>query len=96
METKDNFNSRIHTLVNPQNGNLAFKIFTFEDNSYFDHLQRHNYFSVIWVQQGNGTLRADFSEYEFKDNTVFFFTPAIILHNSICTVTMMFFMNFIM
>ncbi len=75
METKDDFNSKVHTLVNPQNGNLAFKIFTFEDNSYFDHLQRHNYFSVIWVQQGNGNLRADFSEYEFKDNTVFFFTP---------------------
>ncbi|CAN5414662.1 helix-turn-helix domain-containing protein [soil metagenome] len=75
MEQKDDFTSKVHTLVNPQNGNLAFKIFSFVDNSYFDHLQRHNYFSVIWVQQGSGTLRADFSEYEFKDDTIFFFTP---------------------
>ena len=29
-----------YTLINPQNGNLAFKLFTFEDNSSFDHLQR--------------------------------------------------------
>jgi hypothetical protein len=26
------------TLVDPINGNLAFKLFWFEDNSYFDHL----------------------------------------------------------
>ena len=63
------------TLVNPQNGNLAFKIFSFENNNYFDHLQRNNFYSLIWAEEGEGMLRADFSEYNFTKNTLFAFSP---------------------
>src|SRR5215213_6467958 len=63
------------TLINKQNGNLAFKIFSFVDNSYFDHLQRNNYYSLIWVMEGNGKLKTDFSEYKFDKNSLFSFTP---------------------
>ncbi|GGA88486.1 helix-turn-helix domain-containing protein [Puia dinghuensis] len=63
------------TLVNPQNGNLAFKIHTFTDNSFFDHIQRNNYYSLIWVKIGVGRLRADFSEYDLKDNYLLSFSP---------------------
>ncbi|HMG10677.1 MAG TPA: helix-turn-helix domain-containing protein [Mucilaginibacter sp.] len=63
------------TLVDPINGNLAFKLFWFEDNSYFDHLQRNNYFSVIWINEGSGKLKSDFSEYDFDENTLLAFTP---------------------
>lgn len=68
-------NQSAYTLVNPQNGNLAFKLFSFEDNSHFDHIQRNNYFSLIWVQEGNGKIKADFTEYEFEANTLFAFSP---------------------
>jgi AraC family transcriptional activator of pobA len=68
-------NQSVFTLVNQQNGNLAFKLFSFEDNSYFDHLQRNNYYSLIWVIEGSGTLKTDFSEYNFEKNTLFSFTP---------------------
>ena len=68
-------NSFVYTLVNEQNGNLAFKLFSFEDNSYFDHLQRNNYYSLIWITEGNGKLKTNFSEYEFKENSLFSFTP---------------------
>ena len=51
-----------NTLVNPQNGNLAFKIFTFDDSSMFDHIQRNNYYSLIWIQEGSGTIKADFAD----------------------------------
>lgn len=68
-------NPSIFTLVNPQNGNLAFKLFSFTDNSFFDHIQRQNYFSLIWVKEGAGTLKADFSEYEFTSNSLFAFSP---------------------
>ncbi|SDT67038.1 AraC-type DNA-binding protein [Mucilaginibacter mallensis] len=61
------------TLVDPQKGNLAFKLFTFGDNSYFDHLQRNNFYSLIWVTRGSGKVKADFSEYAFKENTLFAF-----------------------
>lgn len=65
----------VFTLVNPQNGNLAFKLFAFEDDSYFDHIQRNNYYSLIWLTQGNGKVKADFSEYDFKSNSLFTFSP---------------------
>lgn len=63
------------TLTNPQNGNLAFKILNFEDNNHFDHIQRNNYYSLIWVKKGNGKLKADFSEYDFQDNSLLAFSP---------------------
>lgn len=64
----------VYTLINQQNGNLAFKIFSFNDNSHFDNLQRNNYYSIIWVKHGEGLLKVDFSEYEFTDNTLFTFS----------------------
>jgi len=68
-------NQTAFTLVNKQTGNLAFKLFSFEDNSYFDHLQRNNYYSFIWVKEGNGKLKTDFSECDFGANSLFSFTP---------------------
>ena len=63
------------TLINPQTGNLAFKIFKFNSNSHFDHVQRLNYYSLIWIKKGEGSVKADFSEYEFVLNTLFSFSP---------------------
>jgi AraC family transcriptional regulator, transcriptional activator of pobA len=65
----------VFTLVNPENGNLAFKIFSFEDKSSFDHIQRNNYYSLIWVTEGNGNVKSDFSKYDFVENTLFAFVP---------------------
>ncbi len=63
------------TLINPQTGNLAFKIYHLDKDNPFDHIQRLNYYSLIWIQKGNGTLKADFSEYDFHDNTLLSFSP---------------------
>lgn len=63
------------TLTNPQNGNLAFKMFNFEDNNHFDHIQRNNYYSLIWVKKGKGKIKADFSEYYFEENSLLAFSP---------------------
>ncbi len=65
----------VSTLINSQNGNLAFKIFPLEDNNPFDHLQRHNYYSIILIQEGQGTLKADLAEYDFDGQTLLFFAP---------------------
>ncbi len=67
--------AEVYTLVNPQNGNLAFKIFSFEDNGFFDHVQRHNYYSIVWIKEGGGKLRVDVSAYDFESNTMLFFSP---------------------
>lgn len=63
------------TLINKQDGNLAFKLFSFNDNSHFDYLQRNNFYSVIWIKKGNGLLKVDFSEYLFQENSLFSFSP---------------------
>ena len=54
-------NQPTYTLVNPLNGNLAFKISSFVDNHCFDHIQRLNYFSLILIKEGSAKLKADFS-----------------------------------
>jgi AraC family transcriptional activator of pobA len=63
------------TLINPQNGNLAFKLLPFDDGSYFDYVQRNNYYSLIWVKEGEGKVKSDFAEYDFKENSLFAFSP---------------------
>jgi AraC family transcriptional regulator, transcriptional activator of pobA len=68
-------NQTVFTMINEQNGNLAFKIFSFEDAHAFDHVQRQNYFSLIWITEGRGKLKADFSEYNFEAGALLSFSP---------------------
>lgn len=68
-------NQSVQTLINKQDGNLAFKIFNFEKGNHFDHLQRNNFYSIIWLKKGRGKLKADFSEYDFTENALFTFAP---------------------
>ena len=68
-------NSSTFTLINPQTGNLAFKHFSFNDNSNFDHIQRLNYYSLIWIKSGKGKVKVDFSEYDFVENQLLAFAP---------------------
>ncbi|TCN60631.1 helix-turn-helix domain-containing protein [Flavobacterium circumlabens] len=65
----------VFTLINPQNGNLAFKLLWFDDNSHFDHLQRNNYFSLIWITKGSGKVKADFAEHQFEKDSLLAFSP---------------------
>ena len=62
------------TLVNPQTKATAFKIFAFEDDSYFNHTRNDNFYSMVLVTEGNGTLRADFSEYQFDTDCLMCFS----------------------
>lgn len=65
----------VHTLVNQQNGNLSFKVFEFDNSSYFDHIQRNNYFTIIIITSGKGLAKVDLCEYSFKEDTLFAFYP---------------------
>ncbi|PRX54900.1 AraC-like DNA-binding protein [Flagellimonas meridianipacifica] len=69
----DVFNT--NTLVNEQTGNLAFKLSNFEDNSQFDHIQRLNYYSIVWIREGRGKAKIDMVEYNFEPDTLFALTP---------------------
>ena len=63
------------TLINPQNGNLAFKLAAFDNQCQFHEIQRLNYFSLIWIKKGSGTVTADFSENPFEAGNLFAFSP---------------------
>jgi AraC family transcriptional activator of pobA len=38
-------------------------------------VQRNNYYSLIWIKEGSGNVRADFNDYAFTANTLFAFAP---------------------
>lgn len=67
-------NDNVLELVNPQSKSLAFKVFTFEDGEYFNSLNKYNYFSMILVTTGKGSLIADISEYNFSENCLLCFS----------------------
>lgn len=64
-----------YTLINKQTGSLAFKMYQFTDLSHFDHVQRLNYFSLIWIQKGKGKATVDFNSYDYENNHLFSFSP---------------------
>lgn len=64
-----------YTLVDPANGNLAFKIFSFRESYPFDHIQRLNYYSIVLLTKGEASLKADFSKYQVAAGDMLFFTP---------------------
>lgn len=68
-------NQNSFTLIDQQNGNLAFKVLHFDNNTFFDHLQRLNYFSLILILKGEGIVRSDISEYELRKDQLLCFSP---------------------
>lgn len=67
--------NQTHTLINKESGELAFKMYRFSDLDHFDHIQRLNYFSVIWIQSGKGVATVDFNQFEFTEDYMFSFAP---------------------
>jgi AraC-like DNA-binding protein len=64
-----------YTMIDPQNGNLAFRIFPFEDASSFEPIQRLSFFSLILIQEGSAHLTADFNEYQIDAPALLAFSP---------------------
>ena len=69
------YNQTNFSMVNLANGSLIFNLYKFEENCFFGQIQRNNYFSLIWVKEGTGKIKTSFSEFDFKDNTLFAFAP---------------------
>ncbi|MCT4666135.1 MAG: helix-turn-helix domain-containing protein [Flavobacteriales bacterium] len=64
-----------YTLVNSQTGELAFKLYKFESIRHLDHIQRLNYYSLIWIKSGEGNALIEDKEYSYKKNDLFSFSP---------------------
>lgn len=63
-----------HTLTDSRTGELALRIQHFEGGSSYNFLQRHNYFTILWIRKGFGKFKVDFSEYNLEPSMLFF-TP---------------------
>ncbi|HWZ03930.1 MAG TPA: helix-turn-helix domain-containing protein [Mucilaginibacter sp.] len=62
-------------LRNPVDGELGFRIIHFEDDKHFNTVQRVPWFSIILVSEGDGELKADFTDYQISKGAILFFSP---------------------
>ena len=62
-------------IIDKQNGELAFRLESFNDFSQFDHIQRKNYYSIILINSKELTLHADFSQYVLEGNHMVCLSP---------------------
>ncbi len=69
------FNQTNFLMANQIKENLILNMYKFEENCCSAQVQRNNYFSLIWVKEGFGKVKTGFSEFDFKDNTLFAFAP---------------------
>lgn len=66
--------------VNAENRNINFAIYKMEDiyvnrNGIVDEPHRHNYYTVLIVNQAKGEHRIDFNSFELSNQQVFFVSP---------------------
>jgi len=64
-----------NTLLNKQTGELAFKMYRYDSMHQFDHVQRLNYFTLVWIQEGQGQATADYETHHFKADQIYAFAP---------------------
>jgi AraC family transcriptional activator of pobA len=62
------------TLLDPQSKALAFSVYTFQDDTYFNKPANYNYFSMLLISKGSGTVVADVAEYSFTANSLVCFS----------------------
>jgi len=60
---------------NPADGEMGLRIIHFEDDKYFNEVQRVPYFSIILMSEGKGELKADFTDYQISKGAILFFSP---------------------
>ncbi|MGB0869189.1 MAG: helix-turn-helix domain-containing protein [Flavobacteriales bacterium] len=68
-------NDNTHTLINSKTGELAFKLYILENWQQYDHVQRLNYYSLIWIKHGSGQAIIDTNTFDYKENMLFTLDP---------------------
>lgn len=53
-------------LTDPQTKDVVFEVSAFSDGREFDRIKKHNYFSMLLVDKGDGQVRRDTSAYPFS------------------------------
>lgn len=63
------------TLINQQNGELAFSVFSFEEDNCFEDIQRHNYYSIIIIYSGEIELQVELTKYKISSKVIICISP---------------------
>ncbi len=71
---------KIYQNVYSESGDMSFGIFRMEDiyieqNGQPDEPHRHNYYTVLIVEQAKGVHKVDFNTYKFSNKQIFFVAP---------------------
>lgn len=66
---------KVDTLINQQNGELAFQILSFYDLKSFEALQRHSYYSIILIHEGTIDLQIERNPYHTASKTIICISP---------------------
>ncbi len=71
---------RTYTLSEFEESNSSFSIKKLEDLYRMKHGEsdiphRHDYYTIIFFEKGEGTHIVDFTEYQIEDNTIYFIFP---------------------
>lgn len=71
---------RTYTLSEFEESNSSFSIKKLEDLYRMKHGEsdiphRHDYYTIIFFEKGEGTHIVDFTEYKIEDNTIYFIVP---------------------
>jgi AraC family transcriptional activator of pobA len=61
------------TLTDPQTGEMALRITWFKDGGLFNSLKRYNYFSMLLVSKGEGSVLRDDTRYLFSSDCLLCF-----------------------
>ena len=61
------------TLTDPQTREIALKITCFKDDSLFNSLKKYNYFSMLLISKGGGSVLRDETRYVFNSNCLLCF-----------------------
>lgn len=62
------------TLINPQNGMLAFRVTQLEDVLPKDSLRRFNYYTIVLVTEGQGWLESDAGPLAVEKDALLYFS----------------------
>jgi AraC family transcriptional regulator, transcriptional activator of pobA len=62
-------------ITNPTDGSLGFSMKDFTSDAGFNEVQKIGLFSIIWILEGNGSLKADFTAYDLVPGSMLFFMP---------------------
>src|SRR5664279_1858712 len=56
-------------------GSTTFKLLKFEETCFAGQIQRNHHFSLIWITEGSGHVKTEYSEHHFKADSLFTFSP---------------------